>query len=93
MYIIIVGGGNVGYYLAKTLTAARHEVLLLEKDRLRYRILAEEMGEVVMQGDGCQADQQLEAGFGRCKASPRGINVKSPDAAQNWVLDRLRKAN
>ena len=68
MYIIIVGGGNVGYYLAKTLTAARHEVLLLEKDRARYRILAEEMGEVVMQGDGCQADQQLEAGFGRADA-------------------------
>ena len=33
MYVIIVGGGNVGYYLAKTLAAARHEVLLLEKDR------------------------------------------------------------
>ncbi len=65
MYIIIVGGGNIGYFLAKQLCAARHEVLLLEKDRARYRILAEELGEVVMQGDGCQADQQLEAGFGR----------------------------
>lgn len=68
MYIIIVGGGNIGYYLAKQLCAAKHEVLLLEKDRTRYRILAEELGEVVMQGDGCQADQQLEAGFGRADA-------------------------
>lgn len=68
MYVIIVGGGNVGYYLAKTLNAAKHEVLLLEKDRLRYRILAEELGELVMQGDGCQADQQMEAGFGRADA-------------------------
>ena len=68
MYIIIVGGGNVGYYLAKTLVAARHEVLLLEKDRARYRTISEELGEVVMQGDGCQADQQLEAGFGRADA-------------------------
>ncbi len=68
MYIIIVGGGNVGYYLAKTLVAARHEVLVLEKDRLRYRTISEELGEVVMQGDGCQADQQLEAGFGRADA-------------------------
>ena len=58
MYIIIVGGGNVGYYLAKTLFAAKHEVLLLEKDRLRYRTISEELGEIVMQGDGCQADQQ-----------------------------------
>ena len=68
MYIIIVGGGNVGYYLAKTLCAANHEVLLLEKDRARYRTIAEELGEIVMQGDGCQADQQFEAGFARADA-------------------------
>lgn len=68
MYIIIVGGGNIGFYLAKTLVAANHEVLLLEKDRARYRTISEELGEVVMQGDGCQADQQLEAGFSRADA-------------------------
>jgi len=68
MYIIIVGGGNIGYYLAKTLVAANHEVLLLEKDRPRYRTIAEELGDVVMQGDGCQADQQFEAGFSRADA-------------------------
>ncbi|MBC7526639.1 MAG: NAD-binding protein [Chthonomonadaceae bacterium] len=68
MYIIIVGGGNVGYYLTKTLVSAGHEALLLEKDRVRYRTISEELGEVVMQGDGCQADQQMEAGFGRADA-------------------------
>ena len=68
MYVIIVGGGNVGFYLAKTLCAAKHEVLLLEKDRSRYRTISDELGEVVMQGDGCQADQQMEAGFGRADA-------------------------
>src|SRR5579871_1123606 len=65
MYIIIVGGGNIGYYLAKTLVAGRHEVLLLEKDRQRYRTIAEELGEVVMQGDGCEVAHQNQAGFGR----------------------------
>jgi trk system potassium uptake protein TrkA len=65
MYIIIVGGGNVGFYLAKTLVAARHEVLLLEKDRASYRTISEELGEVVMQGDGCEVAVQSEAGFGR----------------------------
>ena len=68
MYVIIVGGGNVGYYLAKTLAAARHEVLLLEKDRGRYRTVSEELGEIVMQGDGCEVAQQMEAGFGRADA-------------------------
>jgi trk system potassium uptake protein TrkA len=65
MYIIIVGGGNIGYYLAKTLASARHEVLLLEKDRQRYRTISEELGEVVMQGDGCEVAHQNQAGFGR----------------------------
>jgi trk system potassium uptake protein TrkA len=68
MYVIIVGGGNVGYYLAKQLGAAKHEVLLLEKDRARYRTISEELGEVVMQGDGCEVAQQTEAGFGRADA-------------------------
>ncbi len=68
MYIIIVGAGNVGYYLGKALDSAGHEVLLLEKDRYRYRTLSEELGEMVMQGDGCQADIQREAGFGRADA-------------------------
>ena len=68
MYIIIVGGGNIGYYLAKTLVAARHEVLLLEKDRTRYRTISDELGEVVMQGDGCEVAQQNQAGFGRADA-------------------------
>ena len=68
MYIIIVGGGNIGYYLAKTLVAARHEVLLMEKDRTRYRTISEELGEVVMQGDGCEVAQQNQAGFGRADA-------------------------
>ena len=68
MYVIIVGGGNVGYYLAKTLVQARHEVLILEKDRLRYRTISEELGEVVMQGDGCEVAHQTQAGFGRADA-------------------------
>ena len=68
MYIIIVGGGNVGYYLAKTLAAANHEVLLLEKDRARCRTIADELGEIAMQGDGCEVALQAEAGFGRADA-------------------------
>ena len=73
MYIIIVGGGNIGYYLAKTLVSARHEVLLMEKDRTRYRTISEELGEVVMQGDGCEVAQQNQAGF-RARRRGRGRN-------------------
>ena len=30
MYIIIIGGGRVGYYLARALMAEGHEVLIVE---------------------------------------------------------------
>ncbi len=33
MYVIIVGGGKVGYYLAKELVDQGHEVLVIERDR------------------------------------------------------------
>jgi len=65
MYCIIVGGGNVGYYLTKDLAAAGHEVLLLEKDRGRAARLVEELGEMALQGDGCEVRVMDEVGFGR----------------------------
>lgn len=65
MYCIIVGGGNVGYYLSKDLAAAGHEVLLLEKDRSRAARLVEDLGEMAMQGDGCEVRVMEEVGFGR----------------------------
>ncbi len=42
--------------------------MLIEKDRARYRTISEELGEVVMQGDGCEVAQQMQAGFGRADA-------------------------
>lgn len=65
MYCIIVGGGNVGYYLTKDLAAAGHEVLLVEKDRGRAARLVEELGEMALQGDGCEVRFMEEVGFGR----------------------------
>ncbi len=65
MYVIIIGGGNVGYYLTKDLVNAGHEVLLLEKDRARAQRLTEDLGEVVQQGDGCEARTMEEMGFAR----------------------------
>jgi len=65
VYCIIVGGGNVGYYLTKDLAAAGHEVLLLEKERARAARLVEELGEMALQGDGCEVRVMEEVGFGR----------------------------
>lgn len=65
MYIIIGGGGDVGYYLTSNLLSQGHEVLLLEKNSLRQQSLSEELGQAVLRGDACEARTLEEAGAQR----------------------------
>jgi len=66
MYVIIVGGGNVGTQLAKRLISRGHEVLLLEKEMRQSHKLANALGEEhVMFGDACETLTQKTAGFSR----------------------------
>lgn len=65
MYIAIVGGGKVGFYLAKELVEANHEVLVIERNPAKCAEIAETLGEIVMRGDGCEAAIQEQAGTGR----------------------------
>jgi len=65
MYIIVVGGGRLGYYLLKALLNEGHEVLLLEKDARICKTIIEEMGSVCYRGDGCEAATLAEVGTGR----------------------------
>ena len=51
MYVIVVGGGKVGYYLTKELLAAGHELVLLEKDGRRATQIANEIGSIVLNRD------------------------------------------
>src|SRR5579859_2090315 len=65
MYIIIGGGGEIGYYLTKSLLNQGHEVLLLEKGGLRFKTLVEELGQAVVRGDACEARTMEEVGASR----------------------------
>ncbi|MEO7714862.1 MAG: NAD-binding protein [Capsulimonas sp.] len=87
MYIIIVGGGKIGYYLSKKLIAEGHEVALMEKDRRRYAMLTEELGDVVVQGDGCEVRLMAEAGFGRADV----VVAVTGDDEDNLVICQMAK--
>jgi trk system potassium uptake protein TrkA len=65
MYIIIVGGGRLGYYLLKALLKEGHEVLVLEKDGRVCKTITDELGSVCFRGDGCEAATLAEVGTGR----------------------------
>ena len=65
MYIIIVGGGEVGYYLAKALLDEGHEILVVEKGATRSGFIIDELGSVCVRGDGCEATTLAQVGTGR----------------------------
>ena len=87
MYVIVVGAGKVGYYLSKQLIGEGHEVLLLEKDRRRHTALAEDLGEVIVQGDGCEVRVMTEAGFARADV----IVAVTGDDEDNLVICQMAK--
>jgi trk system potassium uptake protein TrkA len=65
MYIIIVGGGGVGYYLAKALLEEGHEILIIEQNRTIAATINDELGGICTRGDGCEVTTLVEAGAGR----------------------------
>jgi trk system potassium uptake protein len=52
-YVVVIGGGKVGFYLARHLIERDYEVTLVEKDPTRAEWIEHQMGSVaVMVGDG-----------------------------------------
>lgn len=64
MHIIIVGGGKLGYYLAKTLVPQRHHLVLIEEDPDMCQKIAGELtdlGITLIHGDGTSVSDLREA--------------------------------
>jgi trk system potassium uptake protein TrkA len=87
MYVVVVGGGNVGYYLTKELLAAGHEVVMIEKHPPRARQIADELGSIVIPNDGCEGRYQAEAGMGRADV----VAAVTGDDEDNLVACQVAK--
>ena len=65
MYVIIVGAGNVGHYLAHRLFGDKHTIALVEKDRAMCDLIGQELDILVVNGDGCEISILQAAGIER----------------------------
>ncbi len=65
MYIIIVGGNEIGRSLCKELLAKNHEVLVIEQDAAKCESLKEELGSISLCGNGCEVTTLTNAGVAR----------------------------
>jgi trk system potassium uptake protein TrkA len=66
MFVIIVGGGKVGTYLARALQAQEHEVIVIEKVAKKAQLMANLLEtDATMVGDGCDPTVLEAAGIKR----------------------------
>ena len=87
MFVLVVGGGKVGYYLAKELIESGHEVALMEKDRERARQITDEIGSIVIPHDGCEGKYLGEAGCNRADV----VAAVTGDDEDNLVICQMAK--
>lgn len=65
MYIIVAGGGKVGFHLAQELIQGGNEVLILEREPSRVAQIVEELGDATLTGDACEVSTLDAAGVSR----------------------------
>ncbi|MGZ6269796.1 MAG: potassium channel family protein [Candidatus Limnocylindrales bacterium] len=87
MFVIVVGGGKVGYYLTKELIQSGHEVVLMEKDALRASQIADEVGSIVIPHDGCEGRFLAQAGANRADI----VAAVTGDDEDNLVICQMAK--
>jgi trk/ktr system potassium uptake protein len=87
MYVIVGGGGKVGYYLTKALRAAGQEVTIIEKERRRFVILQEEFGDCALLGDACEVRTLDSAGAVRADL----VAAVTGDDEDNLVMCQMAK--
>ena len=87
MFVIVVGGGRVGFYLTKELLAEGHELVLMEKDPRSAERIRDDLGAVVVNRDGCEGTHLAEAGANRASI----VAAVTGDDADNLVVCQMAK--
>ena len=87
MFVIVVGGGKVGYFLARELIGSGHEVALMERDRARATQITEEIGSIVIPHDGCEGKYLGQAGANRADI----VAAVTGDDEDNLVICQMAK--
>ena len=90
MFIIIVGGGKVGTYLARGLIKQEHEVVVIEKDARKAQLMTNLLErDLAIVGDGCDPNILLQAGVARADV----VVADTGDDEDNLVVCIITKKN
>jgi trk system potassium uptake protein TrkA len=88
MFILIVGGGKVGSYLSRALVNQGHEVVVIEKDERKAKMLERLIDrQITVVGDGCDPLVLEAAGVARADV----VVADTGDDEDNLVVVLLTK--
>ena len=88
---MIIGGGTIGYYLARTLLDSHIAVTIIDKDPERCRILSEDLPEAnVICGDAANQNVLLEEGLENCESF---VSLTGMDEENIFLSLYARKAS
>ena len=88
---MIIGGGTIGYYLAKTLLESHIAVTIIDKDPERCRILSEDLPDAnVICGDAANQNVLLEEGIENCESF---VSLTGMDEENIFLSLYARKAS
>ena len=90
MFVLIVGGGKVGSYLTRALLAQGHEVVMVEKEERKARMLEQIIEQkVAVVGDGCDPLVLDQSGVARADV----VVADTGDDEDNLVVCLIAKKN
>lgn len=87
MYIIVVGGGHIGYFLTKRLASDKHIVALIDKNKEICEEIAKELDILVINGDGCDVNILENAGVTRADV----IAAVTGSDQDNLIISQIAK--
>ncbi|MFH1577488.1 MAG: NAD-binding protein [Candidatus Omnitrophota bacterium] len=87
MYVVIVGAGKVGYFLAEKLFRDNHSVALIEKNKAVCEEVTRKLDILVINGDACSPAALKEAGIERADV----IAAVTGDDEDNLIVCQLAK--
>lgn len=87
MYIVIVGGGRIGFNLAQKLVSDKHAVAVIEKDKGRCEGISQQLDAMVIHGDGCEPKCLEDAEVGRANV----VAAVTADDEDNFIICQLAK--
>jgi trk system potassium uptake protein TrkA len=88
VFILIIGGGKVGTYLARGLLKQHHEVVVIEKDPRKAQMMTNLLeADIAVVGDGCDPNVLLQAGVARADV----VVADTGDDEDNLVVVLISK--